>query len=121
MVNIALSEGWSLQGNTRCATSAWLAIASPSFVRTQPPSRPAGDTGSLVCRTVIRIQLPAGSGSLGVTTRSSPALANDAGSPSTSTDPTVPWAKSRLIRSSSAVVQASMVVTADSGLLLVPG
>ena len=121
MVNIALSDGWSLHGNTRCATSAWLAIASPSSVRTQPPSRPGADTGSLVCRTVMRIQLPAGSGSGGVTTRSSPALVNDAGSPSTSTDPTVPWEKSRLICSSAVVVQASMVVTADSGLELVPG
>ena len=43
-------------------------------VRTQPPSRPFADTGSLVCRTVIRSALPLGSGVSGVITRSSPAL-----------------------------------------------
>ena len=54
-VNIALSEGWSLHGKTRWAASAWLAMARPSSVRTQPPSWSSADTGSLVCRTVIRI------------------------------------------------------------------
>lgn len=121
MVNIALSEGWSLHGNTRCAASAWFAMASPSLVRTQPPSWPLADTGSLVCRTVIRVQLPSEIGLSGVTTRSSPALAKVAGRPSTSTESTVPCAKSRLIRSSVSVVHASMVVTAWSGLLLRPG
>lgn len=119
-VKLALSEGWSLQGNTRWATSAWLAMARPSAVRTQPPSRPSGGTGSLVCRTVIRVRSPSPSGLPGVTTRSSPAAAKPAGSPSTSTESTFPWAKSRLIRSRSAVVRASMVVTARSGSLLLP-
>lgn len=96
MVNIALSEGWSLHGKTKCAASAWLAIASPSLVCTQPPSWFAAGTGSLVWCTVIRIQPPSGTGSAGVTTRSSPALLKDAGAPLTSTDPTVPCAKSRL-------------------------
>ncbi len=120
MVNSALSDGWSLHGNTRWATSAWLAMARPSVVRTQPPLRSFGDTGSLVCRTVIRTQSPSSSASSGVITRSSPAPAKAAGSPSTSTDSTSPCAKSRLIRSRSAVARASMVVTAFSGALLSP-
>lgn len=90
MVNIALSEGWSLHGKTMCPASAWFAMARPSFVRTQPPSPFPVVTGSLECRTVIRIQPPAGTGSPGVTTRSSPALVNVAYAPLTSTDSTVP-------------------------------
>lgn len=59
-VNMALSEGWSLQGNTTCAASAWLAMASPSAVCSQPPSLSPVYTGSLVCRTVMRVRLPRG-------------------------------------------------------------
>lgn len=92
MVNIALSEGWSLHGKTVCPASAWLAMARPSLVCTQPPSPFEVATGLLECRTVIRIQPPASTGFSGVTTRSSPALVNVAGAPLTSTDPTVPCA-----------------------------
>src|SRR5262245_13325276 len=51
-VILALSDGWSLQGNTRWAASAWLAMARPPGVLTHPLS--ARSDGSLVCPTVIR-------------------------------------------------------------------
>ncbi|KOV99105.1 hypothetical protein ADK65_19395 [Streptomyces sp. NRRL B-1140] len=37
-VKSALSEGWSLQGKTVCATSGWQHTANPSGVATQPPA-----------------------------------------------------------------------------------
>lgn len=119
-VKAALSAGWSLQGKTRWAASAWLAMASPSRVRTQPPWPSAGSAGSEVWRTVIRSGDPAGTGAAGVTTRSSPAGAKRAGAPSTVTEVASPCAKSRLIRSSRAVERASMTVTASSGAVLSP-
>ncbi len=115
-VKTALSAGWSLQGNTRWAASAWLAMARPSSVGTHPPSpRPRG---SLVCRTVMRSAPPSATARGGVRTRSSPTLSNRAGSPLTSADATLPWVKSRLMRSSGSSARASMTVTASSGVRL---
>lgn len=119
-VKYALSDGWSLDGKTRWAASAWLAMASPSLVRTQPPVS-AGPLGSLVCLTVISIDSPSSIGTAGVTTRSSPLVANVAARPSTLTAETVPWVKSRLSRSRSSVASASIRVTAASGWVLTPG
>lgn len=119
-VKYALSAGWSLDGKTRWAASAWLAMASPSPVRTQPPVS-AGPPGSLVWVTVISIGSPSSIGTTGVTTRSSPLLVYAAGSPSTVTAETVPWVKSRLSRSRSSVARASIRVTVASGSVLTPG
>ncbi|CAM5231894.1 hypothetical protein SHIRM173S_10181 [Streptomyces hirsutus] len=56
----------------------------------------------------------------GVITRSSPAVVKAVWCSSTSTEWTVPWAKSRLIRSRSVVVRASILVVAWSGVSFVP-
>ncbi|CAM5703899.1 hypothetical protein SANTM175S_04613 [Streptomyces antimycoticus] len=88
-------------------------MTSPSLVRTQPPLVPP--RGSLVWWTVTRKAAPLRSGVDGVTTRSSPAVTNRARTPSTRTESTTPWAKSRLTVRRGAVAWASMVVTASSG------
>lgn len=86
-----------------------------------PAAGLGGAAGSLVWVTVISTSSPASIGTAGVTTRSSPLPVYSAGRPSTVTAETVPWVKSRLSRSRSAVARASIRVTAARGLVLTPG
>ncbi len=89
----------------------WPSRVRPRSVPSLRP-RPSWNAGRCVCRTVIRSVPPLGSGTAGVITRSSPALVKDAGRPLTSTDWTVPCAKSRLTLSSRWVARALILVTA---------
>ena len=108
-----------MQGKTRCAASAWLAIASPSEVRIQPPS--PLPRGSLVCSDGDLHLLPPGDvEGRGEHQVLAVLLGAAAGRPPTLTERTVPRAKSRLRWSSSVVARAVISVTAFSGWSLWP-
>ncbi len=116
--NVALSDGWSFEGKTRCAKFGWNSVAVPvgakkKTLESWSPAAAVGEAAKWLTRTAKRSCLRRGRD--GVITSSSPVRVHAARRPSTLTELTPCPAKSRSNLESAWVARAQIVTVPSTG------